>query len=89
MTSPMFTFGTAVRDAGLEGRGINIRQLRHTAATIMLSSGLDILDVQERLGHSRGSITLDIYGRVLAGRRTAGTEIMSNAMRESRVAFTV
>ena len=61
-------YNKAIREAGLEGRGINLRQLRHTAASLMLSSGLDILDVQERLGHSRGSITLDTYGRVLAGR---------------------
>jgi integrase len=80
-------FNKAVNDCGLSGRGINLRQLRHTAATLMLSSGLDILDVQERLGHSRGSITLDIYGRVLAGRRSEGTEIMSSAMKQSQCVF--
>lgn len=80
-------FNRAIRNAGLEDRGINLRQLRHTAATLMLSSGLDILDVQERLGHSRGSITLDIYGRVLAGRRTSGTEVMGAAMEGSQCTF--
>ena len=77
-------YNKAIREAGLEGRGVNLRQLRHTAASLMLASGLDILDVQERLGHSRGSITLDIYGRVLAGRRSAATEIMTSAMSRSR-----
>jgi len=76
-------FQRAVRDAGLEGRKINMRQLRHTAASLMLSSGLDILDVQERLGHARGSITLDVYGRVLAGRRAQGTERMSVVMTQN------
>lgn len=80
-------YDRAIRESGLEGRGINIRQLRHTAATLMLSSGLDILDVQERLGHSRGSITLDIYGRVLAGRRSFGTEAMGAAMKASQCTF--
>jgi integrase len=82
-------FQRAVRDAGLENRKINMRQLRHTAASLMLSSGLDILDVQERLGHARGSITLDVYGRVLAGRRTEGTRRMSEVMaRNSNIGFT-
>jgi integrase len=73
-------FVKAVKDAGLEGRGINVRQLRHTAASLMLSNGLDVLDVQDRLGHSRGSVTLDIYGRVLAGRRNASTTLLNSAM---------
>jgi integrase len=82
-------FQRAVRDAGLENRKINMRQLRHTAASLMLSSGLDILDVQERLGHARGSITLDVYGRVLAGRRTEGTRRMSEVMAQnSNIGFT-
>lgn len=76
-------FLKAVKAADLEGRGINMRQLRHTAASLMLANGLDILDVQDRLGHTRGSITLDIYGRVLAGRRVAGTDLLGAAMAEN------
>ncbi len=76
-------FVKAVSEAGLEGRGINVRQLRHTAASLMLSHGLDVLDVQDRLGHSRGSVTLDIYGRVLSGRRSTSTALLSSAMEAS------
>lgn len=75
-------FVRAAADAGLEGRGVNMRQLRHTSATLMLSHGVDILDVQERLGHTRGSVTLDIYGRVLAGRRDASTALLGRVMGE-------
>lgn len=73
-------FIRAVDDAGLGNRGITVRQLRHTAASLMLSTGLDVLDVQDRLGHSRGSVTLDIYGRVLAGRRRESTLTLGAAM---------
>lgn len=73
-------FQKAVTDAGLDGRGISIRQLRHTAASLMLANGLDVLDVQERLGHTRGSVTLDIYGRLLMGRREAANEQLGSAM---------
>jgi hypothetical protein len=46
-------------------------------------------DVQERLGQARGSITLDIYGRVLSGRRAEGTARMTEVMQSSDIAFTL
>lgn len=36
--------------------------LRHTHATMLIQAGANIKDVQARLGHSKASITLDIYG---------------------------
>jgi len=36
--------------------------LRHTYASMLIKSGVDIKTVQEVLGHSSASITLDIYG---------------------------
>jgi integrase len=39
--------------------------LRHTFATLMLSNGESLHVVQETLGHSRASLTLDVYGHVL------------------------
>lgn len=38
--------------------------LRHTAATVALSSGADIKSVQGLLGHSTAAFTLDRYGHV-------------------------
>jgi integrase len=73
-------FQKAVTEAGLEGRGLNIRQLRHTAATLMMAAGCDFLDVQQRLGHSSAAITLEVYSRVLSSRRMAGTDLIEAAM---------
>ena len=39
--------------------------LRHTAATLMLQQGVHPKVVQERLGHSTISLTLDTYSHVL------------------------
>lgn len=44
---------------------IRFHDLRHTAATLMLQEGIHPKLVQERLGHSSISITLDTYSHVL------------------------
>jgi integrase len=45
-------------------RRIRLHDLRHTAATLMLQEGVHPKVVQEMLGHSSISVTLDIYSHV-------------------------
>ena len=44
---------------------MRFHDLRHTAASLLLSAGVHPKVVQERLGHSTISITLDTYSHVL------------------------
>lgn len=44
---------------------IRFHDLRHTAATILLKQGTHPKVVQERLGHSSISVTMDVYSHVL------------------------
>ena len=44
-----------------------LHDLRHTAATWMLSSGIDIRSVAQVLGHTQASTTLSVYSHVLQG----------------------
>lgn len=44
---------------------IRLHDLRHTSATLLLGEGIDIETVSKRLGHSKASVTLDIYGHAL------------------------
>jgi integrase len=44
---------------------IRFHDLRHTSATLLLSQGVHPKVVQERLGHSQISVTLDTYSHVL------------------------
>lgn len=44
---------------------IRLHDLRHTSATLLLASNTDIETVSHRLGHSKASITLDVYGHAL------------------------
>lgn len=41
--------------------------LRHTHATQLLANSVPILEVSKRLGHSKPSITLDLYGHSIPG----------------------
>ena len=58
-------------DAGLPRP--RLHDARHTAATMMLGIGSPVLTVSAHLGHSKPSITLDVYGHALpkADRLTA------------------
>jgi integrase len=55
-------FKRLAKQAGLPE--IRFHDLRHTAATLMLQQGVHPKVVQERLGHSSISITLDTYSHV-------------------------
>lgn len=41
---------------------LRVHDLRHTAASILISEGASVLAVQRQLGHAQPSITLDVYG---------------------------
>ncbi|MFW2512248.1 tyrosine-type recombinase/integrase [Demequina sp. SO4-13] len=52
-------FNPAVKEAGLDG--LTPHGLRHTAASLAISGGANVLAVQRMLGHEKPSTTLDIY----------------------------
>jgi integrase len=43
-------------------RGVRMHDLRHTFATLQLSSGVHFMQVSKWLGHSTFTLTLDVYG---------------------------
>lgn len=45
----------------MSSRGRRVHDLRHTAATFWLSSGIDLKTVQTWLGHSTAKLTTDLY----------------------------
>lgn len=56
-------FDKLLKDTGLPD--VRFHDLRHSAATILLSMGVPAKVVQEILGHSQISMTMDIYSHVL------------------------
>jgi integrase len=48
---------------------ITIHGIRHTVATLSIGSGDDIRTVADQLGHSRTSVTVDVYSHVMPRRK--------------------
>lgn len=57
-------FAKAVEAAGLPP--MDVHDLRHTAASLMIASGASVKDVQYALGHKSAKVTLDLYGHRFA-----------------------
>lgn len=45
-------------------KGLGRHDLRHTAASLLISAGANVLQVQRQLGHAKPSITLDTYSHL-------------------------
>ncbi len=73
------SFRPLLRRAGLPQ--IRFHDLRHTAATILLSKGVHAKFVQELLGHATIAITLDTYSHVLPSMGGGTAEAMEEALR--------
>jgi integrase len=56
--------------------GLRFHDLRHTQATLLISQGVDIKTVQNRLGHTLASTTLDLYAGVIPGNDRQAASIM-------------
>lgn len=68
---------------GVEGRIETFHDLRHTWATMFLSSGGDVNTAASNLGHSKPSMTLDVYASADPDAKRRAAEIVEQAMRES------
>lgn len=52
--------------------------LRHTNATILYKQGIDFKLIQERLGHTDISTTLNIYTHITTADQTRAVEVLEN-----------
>lgn len=61
----------------------NFHSLRHTHATMLLEDGVKPKIVQERLGHSRISTTMDKYVHVTKKMRNEAVDIFAQRLKRS------
>ncbi len=59
---------------------INPHEFRHTSASILINSGLDVVTVSKRLGHSSTSTTLNIYSHALQTADEKACEVFAEAI---------
>ena len=71
-------FTALARAAGLPG--VTFHSLRHTHASLLLRQNVHPRIVQERLGHSTISITLDTYSHVTPGLQEAAAARFDEAL---------
>lgn len=53
---------------------ISVHDLRHTHASLLLAAGVDVKVIQERLGHSSATITLNTYAHLMPNSQAAALE---------------
>lgn len=57
---------------------IRFHDLRHTAATLMISNGIPVLIVSKILGHSQPSVTMNIYAHASVEMQSEAAKLMEN-----------
>jgi integrase len=76
-----YDYKPLLRRAGLPL--IRLHDLRHTAATLLLLSGVHPKVVSEMLGHSSVNITLNLYSHVLPDMQASATNAMEQLLGET------
>ncbi|MCD7746333.1 MAG: site-specific integrase [Lachnospiraceae bacterium] len=62
---------------------ITLHGLRHTSATILIAEGVDPKTVQNRLGHSEISTTMDIYSHALKKQDEAAAAALARGIKKN------
>lgn len=64
---------------------LGVHSLRHTAASLLISSGANVKVVQQQLGHQSATMTLDQYGHLLAHDLGRIAEAMDSQLFEGQI----
>jgi integrase len=80
-------FNRVQQNAGLPK--IRFHDLRHTAASLMLNHGVPVIVASKRLGHSKPSVTLDIYGHLYQEMQGEAARIMDELVTPLKVEIPV
>ena len=72
------SFANLIESAGV--KKIRFHDLRHTCATLLLAKGVNPKIVQERLGHSDISMTLNRYSHVTPTMQDQAARLLGDAL---------
>ena len=48
---------------------------------MLINAGIDILTISRRLGHSKASVTLDVYGHLVGGADAAAAKAIGKVLK--------
>ena len=67
-------FAEAMRK--LKIKGVTVHSLRHTHASQLIASGMDVLTISRRLGHGSPTVTVQVYGHLFSNTDERAAEIL-------------
>jgi len=70
--------------AALKLPRVSLHALRHTHASQLIASGLDVLTISRRLGHGSPTITLGVYGHLFANTDDRAAQVVEAAFAQAR-----
>ncbi|CAG7640543.1 hypothetical protein SBRY_30440 [Actinacidiphila bryophytorum] len=73
-------FNTLLRQARL--RRIRFHDLRHSAATLLLEQGVELVVIKELLGHAHIGVTATVYAHVRLRLQRQAIDLLGNALRD-------
>lgn len=79
-------FKSMLLEAGID-RSVKFHDLRHTHATLLLLEGINPKIVQERLGHSTVTMTLDTYSHLLPDMQDSAVKALEGLFREQSAVY--
>ena len=59
---------------------MTLHSLRHTNASLLITSGVDVRTVAARLGHSQTSTTLNIYAETIKNAEAAAAQALDDIL---------
>jgi integrase len=63
---------------------VSFHALRHTHASALIASGLDVVLISRRLGHANPTVTLNVYGHLFKHDDRAAADAIEAAMTRTR-----
>jgi hypothetical protein len=81
---PRGQFGAAAKAIGIPG--LHPHELRHTAACLASAAGVAVKVVQQMLGHSSATMTLDTYGHLFENRLDEVADALDQARATAQLA---